>query len=187
MVQWNRKKSGIRLWSVIVVLSAIALVIWFLVWKAYYRENKSGEDEDSGVGTVKLEDDNDNINNNDGITTTVEDEQVEKKKVVQYEGEDPNLTEELSGVVSYAGKLGDDITIRVIIDQYLREGNCVLELTSGDVVVYSKAANVVPMVSTSSCDGFDVPFSELGSGVFGITVKVEAGEKTGVILGEINV
>jgi hypothetical protein len=185
MVQWNRKKSGVRLWSVIITLLVIALAVWFLVWNAYSRENKSGENEDSGVGTVKWEDDN--IDNNDGMTTTVEDEQVEKKKVVQYEGEDPNLTEELSGVVSYAGKLGDDITIRVIIDQYLREGNCVLELTNGDVVVYSKAANVVPMVSTSSCDGFDMPFSELGSGVFGITVKVEAGEKTGVILGEINI
>lgn len=183
MVLRSKRKSNMRSWLIIVVLLIVALGVCFLVWDAYFRDNTDDNSEDESVDTVKWVDGG---NNNDDAAI-VEEAQVEKKKVVQYEGEDPNLTEELSGVISYAGKSGENVVIRVVIDQYLGEGSCVLELTNDDVVVYSKETSVIPMVSTSSCDGFDIPLSELGSGLFGITIKVKAGEKAGVILGEINV
>lgn len=185
MVLGNKRRSGLKSWLVIVVLLIIALGVCFLVWNVYFRDSTDDNSKDKSVDVAKWADDGDNDNNDDVVS--VEEEQVEKKKVVQYEGGDPNLTEELSGVVSYAGKSGDNVIIRVIIDQYLGEGSCVLELVNNDTVVYDKETSVVPMVSTSSCDGFDIPLSELSSGLFGITIKVKSGEKTGVILGEINV
>ena len=105
----------------------------------------------------------------------------------QYEGDDPNTTEELTGVITYAGVNGDKLMIRVNIDQFLDSGECGLGLRQAGMNVYNTSARVVSNASTATCEGFDVPVNELGEGNYQITIKLNAGGKTGTINGEVNV
>lgn len=116
----------------------------------------------------------------------VEPEAPEDKKVVQYEGVDPNTEAELTGVVTYAGLVDDKLMIRVSIDQYLNGGSCELKLTRFDEVVYSASAAIVSSVSSSTCEGFDVPVGSLAGPSYGIEVYLSANGKIGVIRGEVN-
>ena len=110
----------------------------------------------------------------------------EQKRVKQYEGEDPNNAEELSGAVTYAGVNSGVLIIGMNIDQFLSSGNCALSLIRNGNEIYSANANIVAEVSTSTCDGFNIPAGSLGNGNTEIIIKLSSGEKTGTIKGEVN-
>ena len=73
--------------------------------------------------------------------------------------------------------------IRMSINQYLGSGVC--SLTLGD---YSSTVNISPSASTSTCEGFDIPLSDLGnlSGKVNFTINLQSGDKTGTITGEVS-
>lgn len=111
---------------------------------------------------------------------------AEQKKIKQYEGEDPNKAEELTGVVTYVGVNNGVLMIGVNIDQFLGSGDCELSLTRNGNVIYTENTSIVADVSTSSCDGFNISTSGLGGGATEIIIKLSSGGKTGTIKGEVN-
>lgn len=180
MVQ-KRKKSNKKwiFWVLMVVLFVVAAAVCYLVWNSYFRdkeEDKPVEEEQSLVEEDKKDE--------DGSEETVG--VVEKKKVVLYEGEDPNEKQELTGVVTHAGVNGDNLMIRVNIDQYLDSGVCELSLVQGGVV-YSDMANIIGSAMTATCEGFNVPVSRLSGGNYGIVIKISSGDKSGTINGEVRI
>ncbi len=106
------------------------------------------------------------------------------KKVTPYEGGNPNASESLTGNIIYAGAAGDNLMIRVDIDQYV-SGTC--KLTLSGATNYETTANLIADVSTSTCAGFDIPLSSLASGHYYINIRLTAGDKTGTITGEVDV
>ncbi|MDX2776415.1 hypothetical protein PV379_03550 [Streptomyces caniscabiei] len=70
------------------------------------------------------------------------------------------------------------LQIRVMIQEVLSEGTCVLTLSQNGKSV-TKTADVYPTASISTCRGFDVATSELNSGSWDITVEVTSGERKG--------
>lgn len=172
-------------WLVFLVLLISAGVVCYLVWDNYFNDGKTeGQENQEQVDDEQSkEDDNKRIDNN----TAEGDDKVDDKKVIQYEGDDPNLSEELSGSVTYAGVLDDRIIVRVNIDQYLSEGDCELSLLSDGDVVYNESVNITNSASTATCEGFDVPVSSVGTGNYEIVIKMSSGEKSGVIKGEVGV
>lgn len=177
----KRKKSNKKwiFWVLMLVLFVAAAAVCYLVWNSYFRdkkEDKSVEEEQSLVEESEKSEDS----SEEAV------EVVEKKKVVQYEGEDPNEKEELTGVVTYAGVNGDNLMIRVNIDQYLDSGVCELSLVQGGVV-YSDTANIVGSVTTATCEGFNVPVSRLSGGNYGIVIRISSGDKAGTINGEAKI
>ena len=171
----KRNKKWIS-WVIGLALFVGAAVVAYFVWDVYFRvEDKDEMDQ--------------NIEQVDTVTgdSTEIDEVVEKPKVIQYDGEDPNVSEELSGVVTYAGVVGENLMIRVNIDQYLEEGECGLELMRDGASVYSDVANIVGNVTTATCEGFDVPVNEIGAGAIEIVIRLNSGDKSGVIRGEVSI
>lgn len=171
----NGKKLGLLLFLVLLI---VAGVVWYFVWSGYFKEDKE-EDETTEVVENKPNED-EGGKGSFGVT-----EEIEKEPVVQYEGEDPNESEELTGVVTYAGVAGGKLMIRVNIDQYLEDGSCELSLIQGGVK-YSDSAKI-NSVTTATCEGFDVPVSELSGGNYQIVIKISAEGKTGTISGEAEV
>lgn len=112
---------------------------------------------------------------------------AEQKKIKQYEGEDPNKVEELSGAVTYAAVNNGTLMIGMNIDQYLSEGNCILNLIRNNNIIYSADSKIIAEVSTSTCDGFNVPIDGLGSGFTEIIIKLDSGGKAGIIHGEVSI
>ena len=110
----------------------------------------------------------------------------EKEPVVQYSGDNPNDADRLSGAITYTGISNDTFIIRVNIDQYVREGNCILTVT-GAKTSYTEAARVTDAASTSTCEGFNVPLSVIKDSNVDILIEIKADDKQGVIRGNASI
>lgn len=113
-------------------------------------------------------------------------ESKQGEKTVQYEGESPNKSETLTGLISYAGVINNKLTIRVSIDQFLSTGNCNLKLSKDGTIYYSQSVEIQDSVTTSVCDGFEIPSNGLPSGAMKIEVALESDDRIGKIEGEVN-
>ena len=90
----------------------------------------------------------------------------------QYEGQDVNQLDKLTGTVT--------------INQFLKlPGTCKLTVFSSGNSVYSETVNVVSNPSSGSCEGFDIPLANLPSGNLNFKIEVNANQKTGLIEGLI--
>lgn len=169
-------------WGIGVIILVMLIVGGMIIWR-----NNTNDEKTEEVNTSKVEEKEKSETEKVEPATSdasVADKAIEEKKVSQYEGEDPNKAEELTGVITYAGLSGDKLMIRVNIDQFLNSGECRLGLRQAGATVYNASARVVDNVTTSTCEGFDIPVSELGVGNTQIIIMVQSGEKTGMITGE---
>lgn len=106
----------------------------------------------------------------------------------QYQGQDVNQLEKLTGAITYSAKTSDEYRLRVNIDQFLKlPGTCKLTLISAGKVVYTETVSVIPNPSSGSCEGFDVPLSQLPSGAYHVKIEITANQKTGTIEGEATI
>lgn len=177
MAQKQKKKWIIGV--VIAVIFVVAVVTAFLVWNNIFRDKKGDQ---AGADSSQEEKKKDSESKNKET-----DELEDDKKVIQYEGEDPNKSEFLTGVVTYAGVAGDGLMIRVNIDQYLYEGNCLLSLVKNGETIYSAEADITTAATTATCEGFNIPVNGLGSGEFEIVINLNSGGKTGTINGRVEI
>ena len=189
MSRRKRSHKGL-IWSIVfVVLIATAGVVGDFVWDGYFRDK--GEEVTSSE--AKKEDD---TKKDAEVKVQEVEEKAEpeteknvgedgKEIIVQYEGENPNESGGISGVVTYAGVSNGQLVIRVNIDQYLAGGSCTLALRNGGGLVYSDTAEVVDAASTATCAGFNVPVEGLPSGNTVIVISVVSGDKSGEINGEV--
>ena len=165
----------------LLLLYVVAMIVAYLVWDAYFSDKNS--DDGMNQGTLQT---GEEWEEKVGVDE-VEGEIIEKEKVQQYEGEDPNDNEELSGVITYAEPVGEELMIRVSIDQYLGDGECNLLLYRDGGLVYSDITSISNGVATASCDGFDVPLDALNSGRIDIMVELSSSGKSGLIQGEVDI
>ena len=158
----------------------------YFVWDAYFRDKKvekSVGDEGTSAKVEKKEE-----KKQDEKKEGEEEELfLEKEKVVQYDGGDPNELTELTGVITYAGVMGENLMIRVNIDQYLSDGNCVLSVRRNGEEIYSDEAVIVDAASTATFEGFNVPVSRLGNGAVDILIMLKSSEKSGTISGRAEI
>ena len=183
MARRRRKSQKWIIGGLILVLLVAVGVGAAVIWNNEHQESKQ-EDKTEMTKEEKAED----AEKKDSETEEEYSERMaEQKKVKQYEGEDPNKAEELTGAITYAGVNNGVLMIGMNIDQFLSEGNCTLSLMRGGDVIYSADAKIIAEVSTSTCDGFNIPVSGLDSGPTEIVIKLSAGGKTGAIRGEVDI
>lgn len=186
----KRKKNKKRLfWFLMLILLVAAAVVVYFVWDGYFK-GKGGGKKESSQEVEKVEE---RIESEEGSADArieegrgqLEDEVEDGKEIVQYDGENPNKAESISGVVTYAGVSGERLMIRVNIDQFLDDGECILNLVCNGSTIYSDTARVVGNVTTATCEGFDVPVDGIGRGATDIMITINSGEKTGAITGKV--
>ena len=175
----NKKIRKILFWVVFLVLFVVAGVIIYFVWDEYFKTDEGDKENKEEIVEV--------VENNNEFGKGGEGEEDPDKKVILYEGNDPNEAEGLTGVVTYAGVNGDNLMIRVNIDQYLNSGSCNLSLLINGASVYNDTAGIIDSAATSTCEGFNVPVSGLGAGNYQIVIKINSGDKSGTIRGEVNI
>lgn len=105
-----------------------------------------------------------------------------EKNNTQYEGENPNNSESLTGIINYIGISDGTLSVRVSIEQSVA-GTCVFTITtpSGKTINGSSAISVGP---TSSFCSFSTPAQESGS--WKVSVGATSSDKHGTIAGEAN-
>lgn len=114
----------------------------------------------------------------------------EPERPAQFEGEDPNKIDTLTGQVAYRGidSSRNVLSITASIDQYLSSGgNCHLSLYRANTEIYSADLSALPDITTSVCGPFEVPLSRLSSGTYNIIIKVTADDKSGTITSEVGI
>lgn len=180
-----RRRRNLRwVWGAVLLLLVIAIIVIILVKNNVFGGNHSNTASPSGQNSANI------VKQPEPKKDERKDspeETPKKEEIPQYDGANPNTAEELSGVISYAGVNGGNLMIRVNIDQYLTDGKCVLTLSRDGTSIYNAEAGIESSVATSTCSGFNVPATGLGSGNLRIKIELKAGEKSGTIEGEVNI
>lgn len=171
--------------AIILLISLIAFCVWFFLIRPSSAPESTDPTPESNVSTTSVPD----SPSAKGSTSTRESNTSNKEEKnpqtpAQYEGENPNTSEEITGFINYTAIDGDHLSIRLTLNQYLTSGTCTLKMSLGDLTI-EQSAPIFADPSTSSCQGFDVPLSDLtASGTWQISVKVSADNKTGTIIGD---
>lgn len=137
---------------------------------------------DEGTKTKRTENEQD-----EQTANSVADNKEVEEKVPQYDGESPNKSDNLTGLVTYADVSGEDLIVRVNIDQFLQEGTCDLRIVRNGVDLYSESVDIQESVTTSTCDGFKIPVSELPKGELQIEISLLSGDRNGKISGRVKI
>ncbi len=185
MVRRKRDKNWIS-WLLIIILFIAAIVVCSMVYKNYFGDNKEKETESK----IEPKEEKNEDKEEERKTENEPEEQggvVKKEEIPQYDGEDPNNSEEITGAITYTGVNGDYLTIRVNIDQYLSGGECTLRVQEYGSDIYSDSAGLINSASTMTCEGFDVPILAIGGGDFKLIIEIKADGKSGTIMGEASI
>lgn len=158
------------------------MVVVVLVKNNYFGEKQENNTQQS-ENTNKPED----KKSEEGSDETNTGETEQEEKAPQYEGESPNKSENLTGLITYADVIDDELTIRVNIDQFLQSGSCNLTMSRNGVTYYSQSVGIQESVTTSTCDGYKIPVSELSKGDFQVEIDLESEEKSGKITGRVRI
>lgn len=168
--------------TVIVVLVCVVVVALATVGALVFinRDKIFGNSEEETTTETENTESSDNSN-------TEDEEEEQEEKAPKYDGENPNKSETLTGVISFAGISEGKLTVNVMIDQLIgSSGKCEFTLThsSGTTLTGSSATEAGPAASFCS---YSIPSSQVKSGKYSINVKVTSTNKEGVITGEANV
>ncbi len=168
--------------TVFVIVLLVAVLVFVSKMLADNTSDNNESDKQNPPETAKVEKIEKPTTENQ-----VDQNEEDEKTPIQNDGDDPNTKDFLTGVLTMAEVSGDVLRIRLNIDQYLASGNCELTLTSNQGVAFTDSASIVPVASTSTCEGFDIPTSSLATGNWAINIDLKAGDKTGTITGEVNI
>ena len=171
-------------WLLFLLLIAGAVVVVILV-KNNYFDKKDDQNTSQTVETNKTDDKKSEEKTEQKVEQKEEAEP--EQKAPQYEGESPNKSETLTGLITYADVRDGELTIRVNIDQFLQSGNCNLTLSKNGVTHYSQSVGIVESVTTSTCDGFKILTSELPSGNLQVEINLDSDGKSGKIEGRVKI
>lgn len=182
----GRKRKNWAKYAGVLILIAVMAGGGFLVWKSFETREPEAGDEPVVTEPAEVKEDEKKEEVEDGVKSEESQVDTGKEEIKQFDGNDPNTGEKLTGVITYAGVNDGNLMVRVNIDQYLTEGICKLELVRGESVVYDETVGVIDSAATATCKGFNVATTGLGSGKLNIRIVVTAGEKTGTIEGEVS-
>ena len=182
----KRRKSYRWLWGLtFLILVGGAVAVAILVRNNLFSNNSNKNEPAVPSNTVNPDQPEDDTKKEEDKKT--DDNTSEKKDVPQYTGDNPNKSDVLSGVVSYADVSGDDLVIRVNIDQFLSEGNCTINIVKNGSVAFTQTVGIMESVSTSTCDGYKIPTSTLPKGDLQLEVLVQSGNRSGKITGRVRI
>ena len=199
----NYKKVVIAV-VVIAIIAALVTGIWIIAHRnensntpkssdstvpSESQDNKQTDDSDDDKGSSG-EDDSDKEQSDE--TTTPDDDPTNGGKTPpRYEGGSVQNSETLTGAINGMSVVGDNLSIRVTINQYINDenGRCDLTLTSPNGTTYEYWSDLILNPQTTSCYGWDIPLSDFGGSISGhwtAQVVVTGDNRTGTFTREVD-
>lgn len=174
-----------RPWMVIIFFLAMAAAVVLVL--LFLKPRSNDEPKSTPTATTQTPTTN---NPNPAVPeeeTTPPEDSAEPEKTTQYEGEDPNTLGTLTGYLTRKGVDDGELTIVAVIDQYLHSsGYCTVTLkNSAGQTVYSASRSATPDATTSICDTFEIPVTNLASGKYQIEINLSGDNKQGKIIDEV--
>jgi flagellar basal body-associated protein FliL len=172
-IQKNKSPRKALIAVAIIVVLALLGIGGYFAWKAL------SPDGDADQNTSKPAPASDSKPSN-SIEPNNNTEREAEKDPVQNDAANVDQNT-LSAYITAKNIVGDTLQIRTQIDQYLTSGTCRITIGS-----YSATAGIVQNPSSSSCAGWDIPLSQLGSGSQTINISIASGDKSATIVGEVS-
>lgn len=113
-----------------------------------------------------------------------------ENKTPQFEGEDPNDLNELTGSIIYADIDAKNQALHsaVMINQYLHSnGQCVFNIKRDDAILRTASAVATADITTSVCGPFDISIAGLPPGNYQLEVIITGDDKRGVITDNLDI
>lgn len=104
----------------------------------------------------------------------------------QQANEGPAPSKPIQITLTANGRNGDIYQVRYLIESAVTSGVCRLTLTKGSQA-FSQEADIQVLGGSSTCAGFNVPFSSLSPGEWEASLTVTSGDRTGVSTETISV
>jgi len=89
--------------------------------------------------------------------------------------------------ITAANQNGSILQIRALIGAVENTGVCTLTLTSTGKTTVTKTADTQALASTSTCQGFDIPVSELSTGTWNILIQYSSPSLTGSVTQDVTI
>lgn len=174
----KNNKNNPLLIAVIVLLCA-ALITFLVLFFVAPKNGKKEEEKTTISSTVSTTTTTTTTSSQISVTTTsIED----PKKVVQNDGEDPNIEPGFTGFFTNSNVSGNKLTLRLTINQIIgTQGTCTLLMTNDNGGKIEQSVPTVSNPSSSSCQGFDVSLDGVNKGNWNIRVTIDADGKTGIL------
>lgn len=170
---------------IIIPLVIIVILIGVLIFCLTRKSPEASSESDPGSPTAVEE--KQSTNSDQPASDTKKDPEPEPK-ITQYEGEDPNDLEELTGSISYIDVEQGSLFVGATIAQYLElPGTCVLSLVdSSGAVVGSIDGPAHADITTSVCELPALAVDDIPSGEYQVIIKINADGKTGTLKEGVN-
>ena len=199
----NYKKVVIAV-VVIAIIAALVTGVWIITHRnensntpkssdstvpSESQDNKQTDDSDDDKGSSG-EDDSDKEQSDETVVSD-DDPTNGGKTPPRYEGGSVQNSETLTGAINGMSVVGDNLSIRVTINQYINDenGRCDLTLTSPNGATYEYWSDLILNPQTTSCYGWDIPLSDFGGSVSGhwtAQVVVTGDNRTGTFTREVD-
>ena len=178
----NKKQTNkISVYVVIIITLVLAGCAGVFAYKNLTNSNDSATNEPS---TTEEKNDNEKDTSKEESTDPVDESGEEKteptdtpdddptnggKTPPRYEGGNIQDNETLTGAINGISVAGNNLSIRVTINQYISDpdGRCELTLTSPSGANYDYWSGLVQNPQSTSCYGWDIPLSDFGGSVSG--------------------
>ena len=89
--------------------------------------------------------------------------------------------------MKYLNQTSASLQVRAIINEVLSTGICTLTATRSGYTTVEYTADIQASANSTTCKGFDVPLSQLQSGVWRLTLSVTTGDETGVVEQDVTI
>lgn len=158
----NKTTKKTKVFFGIVVLLTIGVIVYFIIKNietSYY-----GEDRSSKSTADKKKKNNDNSS----TKTTSGSDRPPSPTPSSSGGKS-----EVSTIISANNQNGSVFQIRALIQTVVSDGTCTLNGTSASGKTVQKTSGVQPQPSTSTCQGFEIPVSELSQESWNFTISFE--------------
>lgn len=165
----------------LVIIAVVAVLVVFIVKAVSSSQEVDPDNSNSVTAEAPFKEEE--------VTTPGYEEATkigDEKTIPQYEAENPNTLEELTGSIVYTDIESGTVTTMVSIDQYLYNGGtCELKIKSGSTIVTTASSPIVADVTTSHCG--PITASIQSSGTYELEITFSADNKTGLITTNINI
>lgn len=171
-------------WLLFLALIVGAVVVVILVKNNFDNKTNNDNRQTSNINKPEEKKPEKKADDNSGGT---EETLKQEEKAPQYEGESPNKSETLTGMITYADVMNDELVIRANIDQFLQAGTCNIIMSRNGITYYTGSVGIIESVTTSTCDGYKIPVSELPKGDLSVEINLESEGKSGKITGRVRI
>lgn len=168
---------------ILIIIAVVAVVVCLVKPQSTSSEPSEPATSDQS-GPASIPDASESPDTSDDSTVSTPEA---PEKTPQYEGEDPNTLDELTGVVTYKGVENGTLIIMTMLNQYLHQtGICVITLTGQNFQSsYTASVDAHGDATASYCENFEIPTSVLASDTYNIEIKLTGDGKTGTIRDEV--